>query len=205
MNLELFHSPELVVFTTRDFARAANVSVTAASHQLSRRRRSSRSFRQLTRGVWANVSHPQFGPLLCVPALLGAEQGYVSFLTALHLHGAISQIPASIQVATTGHPRKLQTDVALFEFFQLKPELHLAGVEWSTTFPPYRIATVEKALLDTFYIATRKKRRFAKLPELHLRDAKFSARQFRNLLKLAKLPQPIASAVDKLWRTSAHI
>lgn len=57
---------------------------------------------RLTRGVWANTSHPDFHPLVCVPKLLGREQGYVSFLTALHLRGVISQIPRTIQVATTG-------------------------------------------------------------------------------------------------------
>ena len=48
------------------------------------------------------AAHPYFHPLSCVPYLLGKEQGYVSFLTALHLHCVISQIPKTIQIATTG-------------------------------------------------------------------------------------------------------
>src|SRR5688572_15524355 len=127
MKLDLFNSPELVVFTTRDFSRLADISVAAASKQLARLRHGNRSLVQLTRGIWANIAHPHFSALACVPVLLGSEQGYVSFLTALHIHGTISQIPAGIQVATTGHTRKLRTSVATFEFLQLKPEMFAHG------------------------------------------------------------------------------
>lgn len=165
MKLDLLNSPELAIFTTRDFARAADLSVAAASKQLARLRRGSRSLVQLTRGVWANTAHPHFSAPACVPVLLGSEQGYISFLSALHIHGAISQIPASIQIATTGHTRKLRTPVAIFEFLQLKPEMFALGIEWSDSARPFRIAAVEKALFDTFYISTRRNRRFAKLPD----------------------------------------
>jgi len=66
---------------------------------------------RITKGLWANTSHPHFHPPACVPYLLGKEQGYVSFLTALHLHGLISQIPKTIQIATTGHARTLNGSV----------------------------------------------------------------------------------------------
>jgi hypothetical protein len=76
-----------------------------------------------------------------VPVLLGSEQGYVSFLSALHLRGAVAQIPRSVQVATTGHTRSLRTPVGTFEFFQLKPGMLLDGIVWSDSPKPYRIAT----------------------------------------------------------------
>lgn len=199
MKLDLLSSPELVIFTTRDFARLAGVSLAAASKRLKRLSAGSASLAQLTRGVWANRAHPYFNVLACVPVLLGNEQGYVSFLSALHLHGAIAQIPASVQVATTGHARSLRTPVGTFEFFQLKPEMLLDGIVWSDSPKPYRIATVEKALLDTFYIATRKKRRFAKLPELILDDAGFKKSRYRALLAALKLPPPIAAAMLQRW------
>jgi predicted transcriptional regulator of viral defense system len=199
MNLDLFGSTELVIFTTRDFARLAAVSPAAASKRLARLSADSRSLVQLTRGVWANRSHPHFNVFACVPVLLGNEQGYISFLTALHLHGAIAQIPANVQVATTGHGRTVRTPVGTFELFQLKPEMLRVGVISSDTPKPYRIATVEKALIDTFYIATRKKRRFAKLPELDLTDAQFDERRYRKLLASLKLPPPIAAAMARRW------
>lgn len=195
MKLDLFNSTELAAFTTRDYARAAGISVVAASRQLSRLQSANRSLVRLTRGVWANTAHPDFSVHACVPVLLGNEQGYVSFLSALHLHGALSQIPATIQVATTGHARRLRTPVGVYEFLQLKPELFSSGIEWSETPRPYRIATVEKALFDTLYIATRKSRRFARLPELQLEDAGFSERRFRGLMGEALLPPQVVTAM----------
>jgi hypothetical protein len=197
MNLDLLLSPELVVFTTRDYARAAGLAVDAASHQLARLHQASRSLVRLTRGVWANSAHPHFSALACVPVLLGAEQGYVSFLTALHLHGALSQIPAAIQVATTGHARRLRTPVGSFEFLQLKPELFDGGIEWSDTPRPYLIATVEKALFDTLYLSTRKNRRFARLPELDLGDAGFREQRYRTLVRQYHLSPEIGKAVQE--------
>jgi predicted transcriptional regulator of viral defense system len=206
MKLDLLLSPELVVFTTRDYARAAGVSVAAASRQLTRLRLANRSLLRLTRGAWASTAHPHFSALACVPVLLGGEQGYVSFLTALHLHGALSQIPAAIQVATTGHARRLRTPVGLFEFIQLKPELFAAGVEWSDTLRPYRIATVEKALFDTLYLSTRKNRRFARLAELELADAGFHETRYLALVKQHQVPPQVAKAMrgrfEQLRRSS---
>jgi predicted transcriptional regulator of viral defense system len=199
MKLDLANSPELVIFTTREFARLAGISVAGASKRLARLRDHNVSFVQITRGVWANTGHPYFNVLACVPVLLGSEQGYVSFLSALHIHGAIAQIPAHVQIATTGHGRKVRTPVATFELLQIKPEMVSRGVEWSDSPLPYRIATVEKALLDTFYIATRKKRRFAKLPELQLRDAGFKKSRYVALLAQLKLPSQIATAMQRRW------
>lgn len=195
MKLDLLTSPACAVFTTRDYALAANLSLTAASHQLSRLQRGNSSIVRLTRGVWANPSHPLFSPLACVPVLAGSEQCYISFLSALHLAGALSQIPASIQVATTGHTRKLRTPVGAYDFLQMKPAMFLAGVQWSETPLPFRVATIEKALLDTLYVATRKGRRFAKLPELRLEDGSFDSRNWHALMKNLELPPQIATAI----------
>lgn len=196
MKLDLLTSPACAVFTTRDYALAANLSLTAASHQLSRLQRGNSSIVRLTRGVWANPSHPLFSPLACVPVLAGSEQCYISFLSALHLAGALSQIPASIQVATTGHTRKLRTPVGAYDFLQMKPAMFLAGVQWSETPLPFRVATIEKALLDTLYVATRKGRRFAKLPELRLEDGSFDSRNWYALMKNLELPPQIATAIQ---------
>lgn len=198
--LELLNKSEFVVFTTRDFAAASNVSLSAASNRLQRLVQEN-FLTRVTRGVWANASHPHFHPLACVPYLLGKEQGYVSFLTALHLHGIISQIHKAVQVATTGRPRVLESPVGRFEFLRLKPELMRAGIEWSDTPQPYLIATKEKALLDVLYISTRKHRRFAKLPELDLTDSGFDQRKFDQLMRESEYPVRIRSAMQKRWQS----
>lgn len=181
MRWELLSRPEFVVFTTREFAFEASVPLPTASRQLTRAAQSGALVR-VTRGVWANPEHPYFHPLGCVPRLLGPEQGYVSLLTALHLHDVLSQIPAKMQVATTGHGRELRTPVGTFEFFKIAPHLMRDGIEWTETHVPYRLATPEKALLDTLYLSTRRRRRFSSLPELDLSLRKFRVGVFRMLV-----------------------
>jgi predicted transcriptional regulator of viral defense system len=196
--LELNSSPEFVIFTTRDYATAAGTSMSSASRRLDRLSER-KALTRLTKGVWANTAHPHFHPLACVPYLLGKEQGYVSFLSALHLHGILSQIPRTHQVATTGRPRVLESPVGRFEFLRVKPELMRDGVDWSDTHQPFLIASAEKALLDTLYIATRKSKRFASLPELDL-DNGFRRREFERLLKQLAYPVRIRSAMASRWR-----
>ena len=192
MTKPLFTSNEFVIFTTRNFAQASNISVSSASRAL-KRFESLGALTHITRGIWANTTHPYFSPLCCVPYLLGREQGYISFLTALHLHGLVSQIPARVQIATTGHSRLLKSPVATYEFFQIKPQFMQAGIEWSATVLPYRMAQAEKALLDVRYIATRKGRRFASLPELDLSPELFDQQRYRELVDVHNLPKPLHS------------
>lgn len=161
----LLLSPQFIFFTTRDYALANHQSLPAASRSLQRLAKK-KVIQKVTKGIWANDKHPYFSPLGCVPLLLGSEEGYVSFLTALQYHGVISQIPSTIQIATTGHGRKLKTPIGIFEFFKLKPTMMTDKIEWTNAKTPYRMATPEKALMDTLYISTRKGKRFVSLPEI---------------------------------------
>lgn len=196
--LELLNSIDFVVFTTREFASHVGISMSAATKRLSRL--SEKEFlTRVTKGVWANTGHPYFHPLCCVPYLLGKEQGYVSFLTALHLHGVVSQIPKTIQVATTGRGRSLDSPVGRYEFFQIKPELMTQGVDWSESQLPYLVASAEKALLDTLYLATRKNRRFARMPELDVMQSGFRSQEFGRLLDELPIPTRILSAMRSQW------
>jgi len=196
--LDLLNTEEFVIFTTREFANQGGLSMPAATKRLTRLSAKNQLAR-VTKGVWANTAHPYFHPLSCVPYLLGKEQGYVSFLTALHLHGVISQIPKTIQIATTGRGRVLDSPVASFEFFQIKPELMRQGADWSESQLPYLIASAEKALVDTLYLSTRKNRRFARLPELDLTHSSFRRREFIRLMKELSIPSRVLSAMESRW------
>jgi predicted transcriptional regulator of viral defense system len=199
MNLEVLSRPEYVVFTTREYAEASGIAVASASRQLGSATEHGPLVR-LTRGVWANPSHPYFHPLACVPKLLGNEQGYVSFLTALHRRAVIEQIPRGIHIATTGHARQLSTPVGFYEFFHLAPKMMRRGIEWSDTRIPYRIATAEKAMLDTIYISLRRGRRFRSLPELDQRP--MTRRRFTELLQDIDEPRVQASVrkrFERIW------
>lgn len=192
--INLFTRNEFVIFTTRDYAVAANQSLSAASRQLGRYAKQ-KAITRVTKGIWANIDHPYFTPLACTPYLLGKEQGYISFLTALHLHGILSQIPNRYHIATTGHTRSLRTPIGHFDLIRLKPELMRAGIIWSKTKLPYQIATPEKAFLDTLYISTRKQKRFAALPELELTPELFDERYFAQLFNTLDLSSRIKNAM----------
>ena len=196
--LDLFNSADFIIFTTRDYANYSSISMPAASKRLSRLA-DKKLLTRITKGLWANTSHPWFHPLACVPYLLGKEQGYVSFLTALHLHGLISQIPKTLQIATTGHARTLNSPVGHYEFLQIKPELMKQGTQWSDTHLPYLIATAEKALIDTLYLSTRKNRRFARLPEVDIRQTAFCKREFERLLNQLPIPPRILAVIRTRW------
>lgn len=196
--LDLLNTEDFVIFTTHDLASRGGISMSAAAKRLSRLS-AKKLLTRVTKGVWANIGHPYFHPLSCVPYLLGKEQGYVSFLSALHMHGVISQIPTSVQVATTGRGRILESSVGRFEFFQIKPELMTQGTEWSDSLLPYLIATPEKALVDTLYLSTRKNRRFARLPELDVTESGFQQREFKRLLEQLPIPTRVLSAVHSRW------
>ena len=181
------------VFTTRHYAVLCDRRIDVASRQLARL--ASRGVLvRLTRGVWSQPEHPRFTPFAAVPWLLGSEQGYVSFLSAMHLHGLIGQIPGSVQVATTGHARCLATPVARYEFLQIQPSMMVEGMAASATEPPYNLATAPKALLDTLYMATRRGRRFASLPEVDLDEV--DAQELRRLIRRQVTAKPIRRAVE---------
>jgi predicted transcriptional regulator of viral defense system len=196
--LDLFNSADFIIFTTRDFANFSSISMPAASKRLLRLA-DRKLLTRITKGLWANTGHPHFHPLACVPYLLGNEQGYVSFLSALHLHGLISQIPKTLQIATTGHARTLNSPVGQYEFMQIKPELMKQGIEWSNTHLPYLIATAEKALIDALYLSTRKRRRFSRLPEVDIQHSAFRKREFERLLKQLPVSSRISARMQLRW------
>ncbi|MDT8317565.1 MAG: hypothetical protein RQ824_06180 [bacterium] len=108
---------------------------------------------------------------------------------------SLSQIPKTIQVATTGHGRRLDSPLAYYGFIQIKPELMQKHLRWSETELPYVLATAEKALIDVLYISTRKNRRFIRMPELTLTSDLINKRAFRKLFKELPLSTRILNAM----------
>jgi predicted transcriptional regulator of viral defense system len=178
---ELDFFQKYAFFTTREYALKLGVSIESASRRLNRYLRQSK-MKQITRGIWANHHHPYFSIYSAIPLLLDGEYGYLSFLSALHRHEIISQIPTTIQIATTGRSRKLKSTLGEFHFFQLNPKMMTDGIDLFEGNTQYNIASPEKALLDTIYISTKKGHRFKRLPELDL--GKIKIKRFKALLTL---------------------
>lgn len=191
------HSP---LFTTSEVAEAAGMALSNTSRDLARLEKEGMITR-IKRGLWAIATHPDFSPYAVVPNLFEYdEEGYVSLLTALNLHGMIDQIPRVVQVVTTTQRPRLETPVGTYEFHQVQPEL-FGG------FGPYRgtgnfdIATPEKALFDTLYLSARKGRRFSHLPEVEIPEG-FSSMEMDAWIALID-HDPLRLAITDRWKKFA--
>lgn len=164
--LKAIEQLDRLIFTTREVAALAEISLSSASQRLERLAQK-KLIGRIKHGLWGKIYDKRFSPLLVVPFLLPGQQCYVSFISALHMHGIISQIPQVVTVASTAHSKNIATTVGTFRIFQLAPSF-FDGFEWSAN-GAYLIATPEKALIDCLYISSRKGRQFAHFPELELR------------------------------------
>lgn len=152
------------IFTTREIALLRRSSLESTIGSLRRLERQG-VIKSATRGIWCIPADPQFSPFGLVPFLSGKHQAYISFLSALHLHGLISQIPQIIYAATTGHTRTVRTRVGTFSFHRIHPRF-FGGFDWYGDRKEFLIASPEKALVDTIYLSSRKGRKFRHFPEI---------------------------------------
>ena len=177
------------VLTTGDAALHLRISRSAATRALGRLAAAGLVV-HLRHGLWS--LDPRIDPLLLPEHLTAPFPSYVSLLSALSLHGMISQVPRVVFVASLAPTRRLETHVGVFSVHRLAPTF-FGGFE--TTPAGLRLATPEKALLDTLYLAPARSRLFASLPEIEIpRD--FSERVARRWI--AKIPAgPRKIAVER--------
>lgn len=185
------------VFETRDAS--ALLGVTPANASTILRRLADKKFvTPLSRGRWLlGTSLPRFA----LPELISAPYpAYVSMQSALFHRGVIEQVPAVIYAATLGKPRRVTTPLGTISFHRLPPELFL-GYEIETD--GSKIATAEKALFDTLYLAPARSRLFARLPELEI-PPEFRWEEVRELASRVKFPRRrvhVERRIEELERT----
>jgi predicted transcriptional regulator of viral defense system len=135
---------------------------------------------------------------LVVPFLFEKEDtGYISLLSALNLHGMIEQIPRTMQIVTKKQRRNLKTPVGTYEFHRLKPDL-FGGTEPYGQLGAFEIARPAKALFDTLYLSTRRKRRFEYLPEVE-RVGDFSEEEMQSWIDKIDHAS-LRTAIENRWR-----
>jgi len=154
------------VFTTRQIAALRGSSLSTTSQALGRMEHQG-LVRRVTRGVWCIPDNARFSPYSLVPLLAGGHRAYVSLISALHLHGLIEQIPQIVFAVTTGHTRVRKTSVGTYSYHRIHPHL-FAGFDWYGKGQDFLVATPEKALVDSFYLSSRKGKRFGSFPEIDL-------------------------------------
>ncbi len=121
---------------------------------------------KIYRGVWMEAGAKRVSAFEIIPCLFPCQRVYVSFISALHLHGILEQIPQVITLASTAHTSTLRTKAGVFEVHQIAPALFY-GFDWYKGEGSFLIAEPEKALVDSLYLSSRKKKQFGHFPELH--------------------------------------
>jgi len=157
------------VFTTSELCAVSGKSASAVTQNLNFLEREGVIFK-IYRGIWAEAENEKVSPYTIIPFLLPRHRAYVSFISALHLHGIIEQIPQVITLATTSHTKTIHTKIADYRLHQLDPSF-FDGFGWYKDTGAFLIAEPEKALIDCLYISARKKRQFGHFPELYFPES----------------------------------
>ena len=152
------------VFTTHEVVSMSGKSASTVVQSLSRLARQGLLIK-VCRGVWAEATARGLSPFEIIPYLFPRQRVYVSFITALHLHEIVEQIPQVITLASTAHTSAIRTRVGVFSVHQIAP-VFFAGFDWYKGEGSFLIAQPEKALVDSLYLSSRKKKQFGSFPEL---------------------------------------
>ena len=194
--LQAFAAP---VFETRDAAALLQVTPSNANMILRRLAREG-MISHLSRGRWlANKKISR----LALPEFISAPYpAYISLQSALFHHGLIEQIPSITYAVTLARPRRVKTPMGTISFHRIPPEL-FKGFDL-TAQSDAKIATPEKALFDTLYLAPSRSRVFSTLPELTI-PRRFQWARLQEYTGLVKSPSRqtfLTERIKELKRTN---
>lgn len=166
----------VAVLETRDAATLLGLETSHASHMLERLAEADQVVR-LKRGLW--VFPDRVTPMHLPEYFTAPLPSYVSLQSALFHHGIITQIPQQVYAVSLARTQTWDTPIAKVAIHHVAPSFFFDYeiIENGAI----KMATPEKALLDTLYLAPAKSRLFAVLPELDLEDV-FNERRARRLL-----------------------
>ena len=153
------------VFTSHELTAISGKSASTIVQSLNRLSRQGLLLK-VYRGVWAEPGARALSPLEVIPYLFPRQRVYVSFISALHLHGIVEQIPQVITLASTSHSNTIRTRAGIFSIHQIAPAF-FGGFDWYKGDGSFLIAEPEKAFIDSLYLSSRKKKQFEHFPELH--------------------------------------
>lgn len=153
----------LPVFSARELSAAAGRSPSTVSQGLAFLAGQGLVVK-VAHGVWA-VGGALPGPYAVIAHILPRQRAYVSFTSALHLHGIIEQIPQQVTLASVAHSREIRTAAGVFAVHHLAPSF-FSGFAWSRGAESFLLAEPEKALVDCLYVSAFRKRQFSHFPEL---------------------------------------
>ena len=164
---------------TRDVSAYFNISISYASKLLLRLSKSNQII-YLRRDIWAFPDVDRFA----LPAILTAPfPTYISLQSALYYHGMITQIPEILYAVSLARTAVFKTLLATVSIHHIQTDFFF-GYE-STSNEIIKMATPEKALIDTLYLSNTKSKWFHALPELEF-PTHFKIKKAREFIK--KIP-----------------
>jgi predicted transcriptional regulator of viral defense system len=195
--IQAIHKTGRLVFTTREIAAIRGSSISSNTQCLSRLEKQ-HIITKILQSVWAVTSDKRFSPYLVVPYLAVNHRSYISFISALHIYGVISQIPQVITVASTAHSKKMKTPVGTYFIHQISPDF-FDGFDWNSG-GDYLIASPEKALVDCLYLASRKGKQYAHFPELDLENiSRKKTMEWVKRIKDARVRRSVTTMAQKIF------
>ena len=159
--LETLRALDRPIVRTEEVAAILAISGSNASHLLASLQEAGSVMRVMP-GRWSVFGRPS--PYLLASWLTDPYPSYVSLYTALSRRGLITQLPRTIYVVSLGRTRTVLTPVGMYSVHRLPPEL-FGGFEERNG---ERMATAEKAVFDTLYLARARGQRFSHLTEIEL-------------------------------------
>lgn len=159
--LEVLRRLDRPIVRTGEAAAILGTSVSSTSHLLASLQDAG-SVLRVSPGRWSMA--PQPSPYLVASWLTDPYPSYVSLYTALSRRGVITQIPRTIYVVSLANTKTLRTPVGTYSVHRLPPRL-FGGYEERNG---ERLATAEKAVFDTLYLARARGKRFSHLTEVDL-------------------------------------
>jgi predicted transcriptional regulator of viral defense system len=193
--LEAIQRIDRPVFKTREISIASGISLSTATQALTALEVKG-VILKASRGLWClQIGNAKPSAYSLVPFLVPGR-AYVSFISALHLHGVIEQIPQSITLASTGHTKTIRTKLGIFFIHRITPSF-FKGFGWYKGDGSFLVAEPEKALVDCLYLSVHKKNQFGYFPELHLSKA-FSFKKAKEWAKSISNPKTRLAVLRKL-------
>jgi predicted transcriptional regulator of viral defense system len=188
------------VFTSHELTAISAKSASTVTQSLNRLAKQGLLIK-IYRGVWAETGTQRLTSFEVIPYLFARQRVYVSFISALHLHGIIEQIPQVVTLASTAHTCTIRTKVGVFSAHQIAPSF-FTGFDWYKGDGSFLIADPEKALIDSLYLSSRKKKQFGYFPELYF-PATFSfkkAEEWAKRIPEKKIGRYVLKKLDALAR-----
>ena len=186
------------IFTTFELATISGKSLSTVTQALNYLESQGIIFK-IYKGIWGEAGSGRISPYTVIPFLLPSKRAYVSFISALHLYGIIEQIPQVITLATTSHTKIIKTSIGTYAIHRISPWF-FNGFTWYKGIENFLIAEPEKALVDSLYLSSRKKKQFGHFPELHFPKS-FSfkkAQEWVNRIPNAKIKTSVQKKLERI-------